>query len=218
MGLFHITSRAEWDRAQAAGEYRPASLATEGFIHLSGDRQWLAVANRFYRGQPDLVLLSIGRDRLTAPLRYDHVDGQAFPHLYGPLNLDAVVEACALPVDATGAIGVPPELAPWRAYFHGPPRVVATSPAFEALMRGLAPVVDDVALVAVRGTFYVCLGARSTDVPLRELMLAAAGMPDPPLGLDSAGWLRMTPFPRLSDGTIDEPALVAAVDALVRHD
>lgn len=118
MGLFHITTRAAWDQAQELGEYRAPSLATEGFIHLSGDRQWLGVANRMYRGVPDLVLLSIRADRLRAELRHEPSDGDVFPHLYGPLNLDAVVEVFELAGAAGGSFAIPEGLAPWRHYFE----------------------------------------------------------------------------------------------------
>jgi uncharacterized protein (DUF952 family) len=118
MGLFHITTGEEWERARARGEYRPASLETEGFIHLSGDRQWLRTAERFFRGQRGLVLLSIRAEQLAAEVRYEEADGEPFPHLYGPLNLDAVVEALPLPVANDGAIGVPARLAPWARYFR----------------------------------------------------------------------------------------------------
>ena len=111
MALFHITSHAMWAAAQRAGAYRPPSLDTEQFIHLSDERQWLATANRFYRGRRDLVLLAIREDRLAAPVRWEPADGQHFPHLYGPLELAAVVEVFALPVAADGAIEAPPELA-----------------------------------------------------------------------------------------------------------
>jgi uncharacterized protein (DUF952 family) len=112
MRLFHITSRAEWERAQATGEYRPPSLASEGFVHLSRDRQWRAVADRLFRGRPDLVLLSIRRDGLRSELREEDADGDRYPHLYGPLNTDAVVAALPLPVNDDGSFAVPPELAP----------------------------------------------------------------------------------------------------------
>jgi uncharacterized protein (DUF952 family) len=119
MGLFHITTRAAWDLARGAGAYRTPSLdGAEGFIHLSADRQWLVTANRLFHGQRDLVLLSIRADRLAAPVRWELADGELFPHLYGALNLDAVVEALDLPVDERGAIGIPADLMPWRAYFE----------------------------------------------------------------------------------------------------
>lgn len=56
--LFHITTRVAWAHALAAGSYRAPSLDREGFIHFSTDKQWLATANRFFRGQAGLVLLS----------------------------------------------------------------------------------------------------------------------------------------------------------------
>jgi uncharacterized protein (DUF952 family) len=91
--VFHITTRAAWDAAQAAGAYRADSLATEGFIHLSTAAQLPRTLQRFYRGVPDLVVLAIDPARLRSELRYERADGDEFPHLYGPLPLDAVVSA-----------------------------------------------------------------------------------------------------------------------------
>ncbi|MBK9035550.1 MAG: DUF952 domain-containing protein [Myxococcales bacterium] len=117
MELFHITTAPAWAAAQRAGEYRAPSLAADGFIHLSSAAQWLATANRFYRGQPELILLVIDGDRLSAPVRWEDgapptADGAQFPHLYGPLNLDAVIDARPLPVTADGTIGAPRGTAP----------------------------------------------------------------------------------------------------------
>ena len=52
------------------------------------------VAGAYYRGVPDLVLLVIDTERVRPELRYEQVPGQPdpYPHIYGPLNLDAVVE------------------------------------------------------------------------------------------------------------------------------
>ncbi len=107
MPLFHITTQTAWAAAKAAGEYRASSLDTEHFIHLSDERQWLATANRFYRGCLDLLLLELDEQRLGAPVRWEPADGQLFPHLYGPLELAAVVAVTALPVAADGAIEAP---------------------------------------------------------------------------------------------------------------
>ena len=117
MALFHITTRVAWTQALAAKSYRPPSLDTEGFIHFSGDKQWLATANRFFRGQPGLVLLSVREDRLQARLVHEPADGELFPHLYGELNLDAVVDVYDLPMAPDGTITLPPELEPWAPYF-----------------------------------------------------------------------------------------------------
>lgn len=89
--LFHIVDRATWDAARAAGVYRPASLATEGFIHLSTADQWPRTQGRFYAEVTDLVLLEIDETLLSAEIRYERADGEDFPHLFGPLEVDAVV-------------------------------------------------------------------------------------------------------------------------------
>jgi uncharacterized protein (DUF952 family) len=91
--LFHITEAISWQTAQVSGQYLAASLQTEGFIHLSERQQVKWVGTHFYRDRSDLVLLEIDSDRLTSKLRYDEVIGDGtFPHLYGPLNLDAIVK------------------------------------------------------------------------------------------------------------------------------
>ena len=109
--LFHITAQDAWQTARAEGSYRAASLAAEGFIHLSEKSQVIAVANWFYRGQSGLVLLGIARDRLQADLRYEAVPGDGtFPHLYGPLNLDAVVQVWPFEPGAGGDFAMPAHL------------------------------------------------------------------------------------------------------------
>jgi uncharacterized protein (DUF952 family) len=101
--ILHITSRSQWQQSQQDGEYRAPSLDSEGFIHCSRPEQILRVANRFYAGQRDLLLLSIDPNLLTAELRYDEIEtGEHFPHLYGPLNLDAVVQALSFEPNEQG--------------------------------------------------------------------------------------------------------------------
>ncbi len=104
--LFHITTAAEWRDAQRAGVYRAASLDVEGFIHLSEAHQWRRSAARFFRGQRELALLSIDEARL-ADVRREPADGEHFPHLYGPLPIDAVVEVRALAVGDDGTVVEP---------------------------------------------------------------------------------------------------------------
>ena len=114
--LFHIARRMDWQQAQASGSYRPESLASEGFIHCSTPAQLVATANRFFRGQTDLVLLAIARGRVTAEVRDDFVtvENQTFPHIWGPLNLDAVVRARPFAPNADGNYELP---ADWNASF-----------------------------------------------------------------------------------------------------
>lgn len=89
--LFHITTRQAWQDAAHHGVYLAPSLELEGFIHLSTESQWRATLARYFQGHHGLVLLHIDPVRLTSEVRYEAAHGERFPHLYGPLNLDAVV-------------------------------------------------------------------------------------------------------------------------------
>ncbi|MCO5181368.1 MAG: DUF952 domain-containing protein [Candidatus Promineofilum sp.] len=108
--ILHITARDDWEAAQAKGDYRLDSLETEGFIHCSTPQQVLGPANEFYRGRSDLVLLVIDPARLEARLVYEDLyeSGAIFPHIYGPLNLDAVINVLPFPPTADGTFELPP--------------------------------------------------------------------------------------------------------------
>jgi uncharacterized protein (DUF952 family) len=120
--VLHITTDAEWRAAIAAGSYRPASLEREGFIHCSTYDQAAATANKFFAGRTDLVLLCIDEDRVAAPIRYeppapaspgvapDPRADQRFPHLHGPLALEAVVRVVTFPPAPDGSFRLPSSL------------------------------------------------------------------------------------------------------------
>ena len=107
--IYHLAFRAHWEAAVAAGEYRAPSLADEGFIHASDDEaQMLRVAARLFAGRPDLLALDLAADLLppTSPvIREPARSGEIYPHVYGPINLDAVVRIRALLPDATAPSG-----------------------------------------------------------------------------------------------------------------
>ena len=94
MLILHIAEREAWYEAQASGSYGADSLKSEGFIHCSKPGQINAVANRYFQGRTDLVLLHIESDRVSAEIRYENLEGgeELFPHIYGPLSLDAVIK------------------------------------------------------------------------------------------------------------------------------
>ncbi len=87
--LVHLASPNAWEEAQAAGVYCPPSLDTEGFIHLSRPDQVPGVAQQFYAGRK-LVALWIRAAAIGEALRWEEVEGDLFPHLYGPLPVEAV--------------------------------------------------------------------------------------------------------------------------------
>jgi uncharacterized protein (DUF952 family) len=109
--LFHITTHEAWRQALIEGVYRADSLETEGFIHCSTIHQVVRTANRFYAGQTDLVLLVIDANRLDAELIYEESEpGERFPHLYGPLDLDAVSQSLPFQADPSGLFALPDDL------------------------------------------------------------------------------------------------------------
>jgi uncharacterized protein (DUF952 family) len=116
-GLPCTERRTVWRGEQVA--YYADSLSTEGFIHCSKPSQIVDVANSFYRGQQGLVLLVIDPAKLDSELKWEppaepepsHARaGDLFPHVYGPLNLDAVVKVLEFEPLADGTFSLPPEL------------------------------------------------------------------------------------------------------------
>jgi uncharacterized protein (DUF952 family) len=94
--LVHLCSVGDWSVAQTEGELRPESLDSAGFVHLSTPEQVHLPANRLYRGRDDLVLLHIDPTHLASPIRWElgvatDPESMVFPHLYGPLPVDAVI-------------------------------------------------------------------------------------------------------------------------------
>ncbi len=102
--IYHLTSEAEWGDAQGREEYRAESLALEGFIHCSKDHaQLLAVANRLFAGQTGLLALELDTGSLSSPLKHEASrSGEVYPHIYGPLNTDAVVGVFTLSIGVDG--------------------------------------------------------------------------------------------------------------------
>ena len=92
--ILHITSNVAWEQAQEAGIYEADTLATEGYIHCSNPEQVVKVANARFLAHTGLVLVVIDENRITAKVKYENLEGgeEKFPHIYGPLNIDAVVE------------------------------------------------------------------------------------------------------------------------------
>jgi uncharacterized protein (DUF952 family) len=102
--IYHLVPRPAWEQALAeGGDYRAASLASEGFIHCSDAAQVARSANRYYADEPDLLLLHVDPARLRSDLCYEAAGtGELFPHIYGPINRDAVRAVEALRRGADG--------------------------------------------------------------------------------------------------------------------
>ena len=126
--ILHLVSRAEWDAQPAPAAYTAPSLASEGFIHCTGDLPTLlTVANAFYKPVPgEVLILEIDETKLSAPLKWEapaHPKAHApvaaddmlppqsaplptaptFPHVYGPIDRAAITGIRRLTRAAGGA-------------------------------------------------------------------------------------------------------------------
>jgi len=92
--IYHMLSRSAWEVQPRDRPYRGDTLDNEGFIHCTGDPDLLVkVANHFYRDEADdFVVLHVDPKRVTSEIRWEMADGASFPHIYGPLDMDAVVD------------------------------------------------------------------------------------------------------------------------------
>jgi len=91
--IYHIARLEAWEAALYSGLYLGDTLAAEGFIHCSKRGQLAGSANRFFHGHTGLVLLEIDPLRLQSRLVFEaSASGEDFPHIYGPLQVEAVVK------------------------------------------------------------------------------------------------------------------------------
>lgn len=102
--ILHLAVRSDWEAARDAGSYpwstRGLTLDEVGYVHCSHEHQWRGVRDRFYADLADdeLVLLVVDESKLSSPVVVERLDGapDAFPHIYGPLDIAAVVETRAV--------------------------------------------------------------------------------------------------------------------------
>ncbi len=92
--IYHVTTKLEWNVALQKGFYEAPSLKIEGFIHCSKANQVQGVLERYFKGKTNLVKLVIDTNKLTNKLQFDFSPSvnEEFPHIYGVINLDAVIE------------------------------------------------------------------------------------------------------------------------------
>lgn len=96
--IYHVTTAGEWNAAKHSGYYEHPSLKAEGFIHCSQEQQVAGVLERYFAGRTDLVKLVIDTDKLSSKYVFDWSPSaqDTFPHVYGPINADAVIDVSIL--------------------------------------------------------------------------------------------------------------------------
>lgn len=105
MNIVHIIFEEEWKYVKQEKDYLPPSLHSEGFIHCSGIDQVIKVADYNFHGQTGLVLLVIDTEKVIPEVKWEDLYnlGEDYPHIYGPLNTDAVVDVKELLMNEDGS-------------------------------------------------------------------------------------------------------------------
>ena len=106
--LYHITEIEQWQDARY-GEYQPKQFVNDGFIHCSYKHQLIEVANRFYRGQNNLIILAIDSHQISSKITIENLEGgtELFPHIYSKLPLNAVLNVVDFPSNLDGTFDLP---------------------------------------------------------------------------------------------------------------
>lgn len=110
MKIFHIINEQEW-KAKNSDAYVPKDFEREGFIHCSKQEQFIQVANAKFKNQTDLLLLEINSEKVNSPIKFEKLTGMSeeHPHIYGPLNTNAITKAYRLIPDVNGFFTQPRE-------------------------------------------------------------------------------------------------------------
>lgn len=106
--LFHITTKDDWKQFNNSGRYEPESLESDGFIHCSTGDQVEATANRIFEDEDEILLLVIDATTLHEDIKYeeDADTGEKFPHLYSPLNTNAIIDKITIKAEDDGKFDI----------------------------------------------------------------------------------------------------------------
>jgi uncharacterized protein (DUF952 family) len=112
-----IAQDSVWKKARQSGKYVQSTVTSTldevGFIHCSNPNQTIDIANRHFRNFDNLILLVVDTDKVTAEVKFEKAlsgrDG-LFPHIYGALNTNAVINEIALKKNSHGMFIAPSQL------------------------------------------------------------------------------------------------------------
>ena len=96
--IYHITKKQTWNEAKAKNIYDYCTLKTSGFIHASTKEQYQNIVDTKFTEEKDLILLKIDPTKVSEKIVYENLEGgsELYPHIYGPLKIDAVIEVLKL--------------------------------------------------------------------------------------------------------------------------
>ncbi|WP_022953018.1 DUF952 domain-containing protein [Leucothrix mucor] len=111
--IYCITTAEKWSQSKQKGIHTEPSLEAEGFIHCSYPHQLLRVANKYFKDVEGPLILCIDRSQLESEVVDEDLSdlGELYPHIYGAINADAVVEVLTFQTSEQGEFNLPDRLA-----------------------------------------------------------------------------------------------------------
>ena len=111
MKILHITTFSHWSQFEGRSCYESSTFNTDGFIHNCTKDQLLGVIGRHFASHRVLMLLVIDTSQLINPLRMEEsYPGDWYPHIYGCLNKDAILNIIPMEADSFGSFTMPDNL------------------------------------------------------------------------------------------------------------
>ena len=103
--IFHVVKKEDWKEYKKDSRYHPESLDTNGFIHCSSGRDIESITNSLYKGEDGVLLIIINTTLVEPEIRYENSGNSniKYPHIYGPLNMDAVIDKIELASEDDGS-------------------------------------------------------------------------------------------------------------------
>jgi len=107
--IYKIVARDTWREAEVAGTFKGATIdLADGYIHFSTAVQARQTAALHFKGQHDLLLVTVSTATLGDRLIWEPSrGGDLFPHVYGDLPMEAVSQVNELPLGEDGVHAFP---------------------------------------------------------------------------------------------------------------
>lgn len=90
--IYHCINPNYWAIVKDQDLYFSETFEEEGFIHACRIDQLEHVKTNYYVGVPEIIVLKINTEKLTSTLKIEPASGQEFPHIYGGINKESIVE------------------------------------------------------------------------------------------------------------------------------
>jgi len=104
--IYLLSSKKEYQQAQKSGELVRDSLTEEGFIHASPKHQLTRIANKYYTQTPEPLVMVVDKSLITNEVKWEPATGGLYPHIYGPLNMNAVLRTVPIALADNGRFDI----------------------------------------------------------------------------------------------------------------